>query len=162
MEAPWVGPPDGRRRRYARGFSLAEVLIAMVVLVVGFLGLITMVWGGFSTVQEAGLSSAAIATAESMIETLRTQPGTIIPQFDRVTTADPTSCPGAAGSFINTACQAWLARVTALPAGAATVSVATAPSAVTGIPFHTVTVTISWAEVGRGDKSIVIASGITD
>ena len=154
----------GRRRgqRGAAGYSVVEVLIALVVLVVGFLGLVTLVFGGFSNVEEAGSSSAAVAGAESMIEFLRTQPASVIPQMDRVTSADPESCPGGDGSALKTACQAWLARVAALREGRGTVSVVTAPNASTGIPFHTLTVTITWTEVGLGGRSVTVVSGITD
>ena len=161
--------PCGRAResrhpggRAAEGYTVVEVLIALVVLVVGFLGLVTLVFGGFSNVEEAGASSAAVATAESMIEFLRTQPANVIPQMDRVTSADPESCPGANGSALKTACQGWLTRVTALREGRATVSVATAPNASTGIPFHTLTVSITWTEVGLGGRTVTVVSGITD
>lgn len=151
-----------RRKRLAGGFTVVEVLIALVVLVVGFLGLVTLVYGGYSNVEEAGASSAAVATAESMVEFLRTQPAAVIPQMDRVTTADPTSCPGGAGSAINTACQAWLTRVGTLRQGRGTVAVATGPNAITNIPFHTVTVTIGWTEVGLGGRTVTVVTGITD
>ena len=165
MARAWAAPAhSGRRggRGRAGGFTLAEVLIALVVLVVGFLGFVGLIWGGFSTVQEAGRGTTALAAAESMIELVRSQPAAVIPQFDSVKTSVPTSCPGRGGTTVNTACQAWMTRVTALPNGGGTVAVATAPGAVTRIPFHTVSVTITWSEVSRGGKAITVVSGITD
>jgi Tfp pilus assembly protein PilV len=139
-----------------------EILFALAVLAVGFIGFVTLFYGGISTVQESGTSSSAVAVAESMLELLRTQKTASIPPFGRVITADPTTCPEAAGSFLNNECVAWIARVGALPEGQGNVAVATAPSPATGLNFYTVTVTVSWTEVSMGRRTVSLVSGITD
>jgi Tfp pilus assembly protein FimT len=53
------------------------------------------------------------------------------------------------------------AIVGALPGAAATAAVATPLNSITAIPFHTVTVSITRSEVGRGGRTITLVSGIT-
>ncbi len=155
---PRHGGPLGRPVRRPKGLTLVEVLIASTVLLVGFAGLITLFYFGYSDVDEAGRGTAAVATAESMLEFIRTQPTNppslrSVHLFDGVTTAGGGVCPDpprAAG------CAAWVARVLALPQGAGSVTV----FPTTQVAFNRVTVIVSWVEPGKGRKTITLVTGI--
>ncbi len=155
--------PGGRRHGGRPGFTFVEVLVAATVLLVGFAGLVSIFYGGFSNVAEAGKGTAAVAAAESIFELIRVQPANQVPQFNAVTTANKASCPAAP---LKAPCEAWIDRVTGvpggapgLPGGAGTVAVATTtPGA---FPFHTIAVTVSWVEANRGRKQVTLVTGIT-
>lgn len=147
--------PGGRCPGERPGFTYVEVLVAAAVLLVGFAGLVSIFYGGFSNVAEAGKGTAAVAAAESMLELIRTQATAQVPQFNGVTAADKTKCPTPP---LKDPCEKWIDRVTGLPGGAGTVAVATTPGT---IPFHTITVTVSWVEASRGGKRVTLVTGIS-
>jgi type IV pilus assembly protein PilV len=76
-----AGPPRGAIRggapstgRYARGATLIEVLIAMLVLAVGILGLMGLQINGKRTNYEALQRSAAVSLAQDMMNRMRANP----------------------------------------------------------------------------------------
>lgn len=64
-----------------RAFTVAEVLIAAAILVVGLLALATMFPTGYSTVTKSGIQSRGLALAQQRIEILR---NTLYGQIDTV------------------------------------------------------------------------------
>ncbi len=161
------------------GFTFVEILVAASVLLVAFLGLVTVFYGGFSNVAEAGKATVAVAAAESMIELIKTQNTIGVPaqfplDFNGVTTANGgAACPGPAQRLAR--CLDWVnvqvLNNPNLPGGAGNVTVTCVqngtppcpgPPTPLGIRFYTVTVTVSWVEAGRGGKSVRLVSGISD
>ncbi|MEM7083577.1 MAG: type IV pilus modification protein PilV [Pseudomonadota bacterium] len=63
-----------KHRRYSRGFSLIEVLVALVVLSVGMLGVLTLQVKGLQFSQSARISTNAILAASDMADRIRANP----------------------------------------------------------------------------------------
>lgn len=154
-------PMAPRRTPAAAGmpaFTLAEVVVALGVLLVAFLGIITVFRVGHGDITESGRDTAASVVVQSLVESLQNQPAANLPLLNGIDTADPAFCPGAAGSRVNTLCTDWIAQVARLPQGRGTVTVAQVPNPTTGIILNQITISLSWAEVGRGSRQFTVVT----
>lgn len=144
-----------RIRRAARGFTLIEVLIALVVLAIGMLGIAAVYLEGLRTSRTALLRTQAVVLAADMADRIRANryvlTGSLL--YDPATTAaaansncdkttDPASTCTPAQMFANDLAR-WQAAVqTRLPGGSGTVGF----QLVNTIPTYTITLT--WAQQG--------------
>jgi type IV pilus assembly protein PilV len=64
----------GRRQRGERGFTLIELMVAMMVLVIGMTGLLALQMSGNRAAAYARHAAEAAVLAEDRIEALRTVP----------------------------------------------------------------------------------------
>ncbi len=158
-----VGDPVGPNPRGRRGgFTMVEVLIAAGVLTVAFLGMITVLLTGHGDISQSGRDTSASAAVQSLAENMRNQPATDWSTLDGMTTDDPNNCPGAQGSRLNTLCVNWINVVTQLPQGRGTVGVVATANPTTGITMRTATITVAWAEAGRGSRQLSLVVGRSD
>jgi type IV pilus assembly protein PilV len=147
--APDVGASFARhpRRRGQRqhGFSLLEVLIALLVLAIGLLGLATLQTVGLKLNQESYLRSQAVLIAYDIIDRIRANPvAKSAGSYNSVASSDTYTAPTCTGavscstSDIATYDLAnWKARIAAiLPMGTGTISTSSTRR----------TITITWKE----------------
>jgi type IV pilus assembly protein PilV len=136
-------------RRGAAGFTLVEVLVALVVMAVGLLGIAALYVEGLRAGRTAVYRSAAVTLAADMADRIRANPGGAYAGVG----------PGVNNSCVNGGadCSAdqlaqddwfhWFADLQRrLPVGA-TASVAVADLA--PVPVNQFTIIVSWPEVGQ-------------
>ena len=126
-QAPTVRRRSGPRK--TSGFSLIEVLIALLIFALGMLGTLAMLLGGMKLTSSSTSRTIASEAAMSMAETLRANPGTVgssspatVTTFSDPTPAVSTTCMDTAGcdrnAYVNHAVQAWRNNLAAsLPGG---------------------------------------------
>jgi uncharacterized protein (TIGR02598 family) len=141
---------------------MAEVMVAVGVLTVAFLGLITVLGTGHSDISRSGRDTAAAVAIQSLVENMQNQPPTELQQLDGMTTEDPTYCPGTSGSRVHTLCTDWIGQVTQLPQGRGTITVAQIPNPTTGIMLRRITITVNWTEATKGARSFTMVVGRSD
>jgi type IV pilus assembly protein PilV len=139
-------------KQSAAGFTLLELLIALVILSVGLLGVAKL---SLSTVQSndsALMRSTATALTQQIIDDMRAnQTQALAGAYNIVVGASP----GAAPACVNVSCGStsivtydlaeWKSLLTSsLPAGDGSVSVATELNPYTGSNETTATVTVRW------------------
>lgn len=160
----WHQPRDGARAsqaaRAVQGFTLVEVLVALVVLAVGMLGLVVLLVEGLQGSRTAIEHTQAVNLAADIAERMRsnraaasaydTDEGTPEPRID-------AACEEAAGpcdprSMASHDLRLWMDNVAAtLPEGRGAVEVEQhAPDARRG------TVTIRWARTGAAPASYAL------
>jgi prepilin-type N-terminal cleavage/methylation domain-containing protein len=88
-KAPW----SPRLTASARGFSLLEVLLGMVVLVVALLGFISMFSSGYSNVAESGSMTMGFSAAQQLLEDVRAVPFANLPNLNNFSTDNAGSQP---------------------------------------------------------------------
>ncbi len=150
--------PADRRRAKTPGFTMVEVLVAVGVLTVAFLGIITVFLAGYGDISQSGRDTLAAVAAQSLIEDIRNRPQADIPSLGGVDTASPTPCP-LNPPALNTLCTDWVSQVSQLPAGRGTVAVTQTPNPGTGITMYRVAITVSWDEAGRGARQLTVVAG---
>jgi type IV pilus assembly protein PilV len=170
-----------RRRARHAGFSLIEVLIAIVVLSFGLLGMVGLQAASLQANRDARLQSAAIVLAREFAEMMRGNKdvallGTGNPYIGDFSTplvpATPNYCLAVGSTCATAAATAqaqlteWLARVDAeLPGARVSICHDSAPYGATGLPTWTCTsgattdvvvVKIGWtrASTRRGDTAL--------
>jgi prepilin-type N-terminal cleavage/methylation domain-containing protein len=162
--------PSGRSRRpapAARGFTILEVLIASSIMVVALLGIASVLPTADMSLHQSGQISKAVSLAQEMIEMIKNDPFTQLPNYSGVDTRntatypvdDPTTpIPGNPGNFMggsNVAKWAsdinlYLVTGTGITGGYGTIAVATVASDALGNPvLQRVTVTVNWTDSGR-------------
>jgi len=161
MPGPDPAPPSRPAFRAAghAGFTMVEVLVAVGVLTVALLGMITVFLASHGDISQGGRDTAATAVALSLAENMRNQPPVDLSLLDGMTTDDSALCPGAPGSRLNTLCTDWIAQVAQLPEGRGTVAVTQTPNPTTGITLRQMTITVAWAEAGRGGRQLTLVAG---
>lgn len=146
--------------RRSRGFTLLEVLIAVVILGVGLLGLAGLLMVSVRTNQSAYLRTQASFLAQSMADRMRANPFAIWNNAYNITVPAGGTAGAAAGCPCNATQIAsrdvfwWSQEMrTFLPNAAATIACVRAPAAA-GVPrpwFRvtfdgTCTITMTWSE----------------
>jgi len=147
---------SGPSAREARGFTLVEVLVALVVLTIGMLGIAAVYLEGLRSSRMALLRTQGVVLAADMADRIRANRYVVSgaqqydPAFTAATandncdrTTNPASTCTPAQMFANDLAR-WQAEIQArLPGGTGTVDFAI----VNTIPTYTVTVT--WVESGE-------------
>jgi type IV pilus assembly protein PilV len=125
------------------GFSLLEVMTALVVLAVGMLGLAAMQEMALNKNVDANELTVATNLAVEMMERIAYNPKNVSAYNGIDVSSASATCPGTA-QMVAGDCVQWRARLTAarLPSVRGTVSVATTGPA--SLNEWQVTVTISW------------------
>lgn len=120
---------DRARRVKARGFSLIEVLIAIVIFALGMLGTLAMILNGLKLTTSSTSRTIASEAVAAMAETLRSNPlasGSSDPvtnaTFATSTPVIDTDCMNSTGcdrnAFVNHSIQSWQDNLAAsLPGG---------------------------------------------
>ncbi|MGD8378369.1 MAG: type IV pilus modification protein PilV [Gammaproteobacteria bacterium] len=138
-----------------QGFSLIEVLIALVVLSVGLLGIAGLETSGMRNTYASNLQSQAAMLAQNMVDRIRANPdGIKSGVFDGGITAQPGSAPGTdCASNVCTPAQMmnydiyyWYSDVATLPSGGAEITCQDASCTRQSV----FTVTIRWDGRGNG------------
>ncbi len=162
---PSTSPLPRRPRAGWPGFTLVEILVAVGVLMVAFLGVITVYLVGYGDISESGRDTAAAVLAQSLVEGMRNQPAALLTGLDGVDTANATPCP-ANPPRINALCTNWVAQVQGtppfplvLPGGQGRIAVAAIPNAIT---LNRITITLTWTEPGRGGRQLTVVAGRSD
>lgn len=104
-----------------RGFSLLEVMIALLVLSIGLLGVAALQTSALRAGQMADMRTRAVQAATDMVERMRANPaGTAAGQYEitRDRTARHTAASGMAGADL----VDWQARLADLPDGRGEIS----------------------------------------
>jgi len=132
--------------RRARGFSLIEVMIALLVLAVGILGAGALQTIGLQTTQGAYLRSQAVIFAGDMVDRMRAN-RTQIASYAGVNTSSvtvtsiPTCWTDLAGctpaQIVTSDVSRWASSLGSLPSGTGTI---------TSNGGNTYTVTVNWSE----------------
>lgn len=136
------------------GFTLLEVLIALLILSIGLLGLASLQTNGLRSNQMASMRTNATQLAYDIADRMRANPGGVDAQDYVIATgdADPT-IPGGENCESTTCTSAqmatydlaqWRGAIRALPGGTSSIA-----RTVTGAVV-THTVTIFWDEYRRG------------
>jgi type IV pilus assembly protein PilV len=136
------GPGNGLNR--AAGFTLVEVLIALVVLSIGMLGIAALYLESLRSGRAALYRTQAVTLAADIGDRIRAN------RADDGAYGCGNPCnPGTGiGTLPQTELQAWLDRIEAqLPGGGGAITY-TAGTAVTPAAYE---ITVSWNEVGNDD-----------
>lgn len=143
----------------ARGFTLIEALVALVVLSIGMLGIAGLYLESLRSGRVTILRSQAVTLASDLADRIRSNRGGAAAYDDAVSGAGALSADCTDGGVGCTPEEMaandkaeWLAAIAAaLPSGAATVAVdpATAPA--------TYTITVTWVEPGIGPQNYVLS-----
>ncbi len=167
------------RRRALRsrsGFTLIEVMIAVLVLAVGLLGVAALFPTAYANVDSGGRRTEATALAQSFLEQLRTIGAN---DFDGMAGAFPTqgfngmsSTACAGGEPNNAICVAWsnnldVANGGQLPQGLGTVAITCQNGAGAVQPctpsqagwLATVNVTVNWMDL-RGNRTMTLTTRV--
>lgn len=144
---------DGFRGK--AGFSLPEVLLAAVIIMIAVLAVVGLFPTALQNVRYGGHMSQASSLAQEMIEMIRTQPLTVVSQYNGLDTRNPA--PAGPVPVVNHF-NRWQSDIApanpigALPQGWGTVAVA----AVAGLPdLLQVTITVGWQEQGGQTLALV-------
>lgn len=137
------------------GFTLLEVLIALIVLSIGLLGLAALQGVGLRSSQEAYLTSQAGLLAYDLADRIRANPAPV----DEYTNFAP-GCPQtiATTPLVAADLGEWFCSVeTLLPNGEATIGVTPVPIAIPNVigEFTRYTITITWEELQQLEDSDV-------
>lgn len=149
--------------RGARGVSMIEVLVAVVIFSLGLLGLALMQLKGATFTKDSGARSAAVLLARSLADRMQANPqgvsdgdyvftsGSSIPAY---TDCSSTACTPAqvAANDIN----AWLTQMSAaMPASASTAPMGQVVQNKdsSGNPDGTYTITVQWSGLGVLDSN---------
>jgi type IV pilus assembly protein PilV len=147
--------PSRRSMPEVRGFSLVEVLVALLVLSIGLLGISKLIMLSARSNDSAYLRSQATALAYSLLDTMHANRQTAINGTYDIAAANSAPDPGvqcnSASPCTNSLVLAqfdlfqWKSRLLALgPTGNGSVATATAADPVTGTTSTTATVTVTW------------------
>jgi type IV pilus assembly protein PilV len=136
------------------GFSLVEVLVALVVLSVGMLGIAALYVESLRSSRTALFRTQAVTLASDIADRIRANPLAKDAYDATVTSADTNAAcaPGGGGCAVDALAKhdkaAWLGTVeSTLPGGTGTVDVDTTTNP------STYTITITWTEPGQDDAS---------
>ena len=147
----------------SRGFTLIEVLVALVVLSIGLLGMAKLVMVSSHANDSAYLRSQATALAYQMTDNMRANlAGAAAAQYDTALTATPTaptSCVGTATQCTNTQLAQWNVYswkqnlLTALPSGAGSI-------VTSGTSPTTATIIVQWDDAAGQSAFGAVNTGV--
>ncbi|MFA5028201.1 MAG: prepilin-type N-terminal cleavage/methylation domain-containing protein [Candidatus Methylomirabilota bacterium] len=164
MSTPTL-PAAGPRRR--AGFTILETLIAASIMVVALLGIAAVLPTADMSLHQSGQVSKAVSLAQEMIEMIKNDPFTQLPNYNNVDTRstatypldDPTTpIPGNPGNFMggsniakwNNDINLYLVSGAGITGGYGTIAVSTVAADGSGNPIlQRVTVTVNWTDSGR-------------
>jgi type IV pilus assembly protein PilV len=134
------------------GFTLLEVLVALLVLSIGLLGIGKLVMLSARANDSAYMRSQATALAYTILDAMRANRGAaLVGTYDIAVGPGPAPVTCTAAAPCNSTVQAqndlnlWKnALTTALPAGDGSVTTATVPDPGSGVSNVTVFVTVQW------------------
>jgi len=147
-----------RSSNTARGFTLVEVLVALIVLSLGLLGISSLILNALKANDSSGMRTQAIILANSMLDSMRGNiPAATGGQYN--TTGGPGSATNCVNVAVSAQCSAsqianndiynWEKKLAVLPAGTGNI----AASTVTG--YTTVTITVQWDDT----RAVSVFSG---
>ena len=161
------------RSRPQSGFTLLEVLVALLVMSIGLLGIGKMMMLSARANDSAYMRSQATALGYTILDAMRAnRQAAIVQGYDTPLGVFPAASAGC-GTTVAAACNSgqqaqndlwqWGTSLAAqLPGGVGTVTTVTAPDTVTGAANTTATVTVQWtdmvAEQSFGTPSAATAS----
>ena len=147
----------------SRGFTLIEVLVALVVLSIGLLGMAKLVMVSSHANDSAYLRSQATALAYQMTDNMRANlAGAAVAQYDTALTATPsapTSCVGTATQCTNSQLAQWNVYswkqnlLTALPSGAGSI-------VTSGTSPTTATIVVQWDDAAGQSAFGAVNTGV--
>ena len=146
------GLAPSRAGRRAAGFTLVEVLVALVILTVGMLGIASLLLSSLQSSRMASSRTQAVNLASDIIERIRANRGAGT-TYDTTVTPTPTLVANCetAGQTCTTVQMAqndlsrWQTSIAAtLPGGTGTISVQPITTAV-----FEYTVTVDWTQAGE-------------
>jgi len=143
--------PKGRVRRSEAGFTLAEVLLAAVIITIAFVALLSVIPYSTSAVQGGNQTSTATFLANQKMEEAKNIPWTSTPDNDCLgVSANPTSAPTVPAGKSCT-----LGAVNVASGGALTWFADQSSTAITGFNGYSRTTRIT-------DCGLTACAGITD
>lgn len=153
MKTPLSSVPLGLKNRASRGFTLIEILVAMLVAAFGILGVVGMNATSIKLQADSASRSQAALYAQDIFDRMRANRGNAIAgNYNRALNAP---IPAAAPPLANLDLNNWLTNLQrGLPQGSASINVT---------PTGTVTITIQWFErqnrgSAEGNVSVVFTS----
>lgn len=162
---PALHPPG--RPWHGDGFTVVEVLIASIILVVALLGIAAVLPTADLSLHQAGQISKAVSLAQEMIEMVKNDPFSQLSLYSGVDTRTAASypvddpnppIPGDAGNFMGGSnvtkwandISLYLTTGAGITGGYGTIAVMTVANDVGGNPIlRKVSVVVSWTEGGR-------------
>ncbi len=139
---------EPRNRRRELGFSLIEVLVAMIVLSLGLLGLAALQVNSLKFNQVAHLRSQASTLAYQMLDSMRASPTAAkAGDFNILTMA--STVPAAGTSAASNQLKLWMDQVNTLPNGQGRVCLSATPDPATAVCAPNgdfAVITVQWNE----------------
>ncbi|MGD2138111.1 MAG: type IV pilus modification protein PilV [Gammaproteobacteria bacterium] len=132
-----------RHQGNQRGFTLLEVLIALLVLSIGLLGLAALQTVGLRSNQMASMRTQAIQATYDISDRMRANPEGVDNQEYTITVAEAPADTTATGQALTDLTE-WRDKVEVLPGGRSQI----VRSTVSGVVIHTITV--FWDEERTG------------
>jgi type IV pilus assembly protein PilV len=160
--------PQSTLAARARGFTLLEVLVSLVVLSIGLLGIGKLVLFSSRGNDSAYMRSQATALGYTILDAMRTNRAQAVAGSYQVALGAPvnpgTDCDLAACSATTLAAYdlfKWKSTMgTALPAGDGTVTTVQVADVITGTLLTQATITVQWNDI-VAQQSFGAASGTT-
>ena len=135
-----------------KGFTLIEVLVALLILSIGLLGLAGLQAGGLRSNHSAYLRSQAVILAHDMVDRMRSN--SVAVDANCYGIPNTLSCPGIDGQILaDTDRTDWLGLLAQeLPSGTGSVNCSDSPC--TNSSFHTITVRWDDSRTGAWDTNV--------
>ena len=141
------------RPRHDRGFTLLEVMVALLVMSIGLLGIAKMMVLSARANDSAYMRSQATALAYTILDAMRANRSSAIAQGYDTSVVVPAAqvctvaSPCTSGQTAQNDTFLWNQSLAAeLPNGTGNVTTLTAPDTATGANNVTATVTVTWAD----------------